>query len=313
MPSSHAVIDIGSNTVRLAVFRGTPPNHRRIENRKARCRLADGLDRTGDLSPEGVRKALKAISDYAEIATEQDVESVHMVATAAVRDAKDGVKFVKRLEKLFGYRVDILDELEEARLSALGFLSGCPKPDKATGLIADLGGGSLDVVTISKGVMGKSVSLPLGHIRLSEKAGNDIDDLDRLIRKELAVIDHMDVPMGGKLMLTGGAFRKFARLDDGSSGGENSIDGLSIRAAAARKKANRILKHTRKAKGGAVGSTLIASRLICGLLDASEGRRVVFSERGLMDGCYLANCASRKEQARAMPALDKAFRSYAIA
>ncbi len=147
-PGRVAVIDVGSNSVRLVVYDKRSRSLVPIFNEKALPGLGKGLERTGKLNAEGRKDALMNIRRFVALTRAMNVTDVEMLATAAVRDAKDGKEFAKEIERATGVAVRVISGEEEARLSALGVLAGVPNAD---GLMGDLGGGSLELVLLNKG------------------------------------------------------------------------------------------------------------------------------------------------------------------
>ena len=149
-PAEHhrsAVVDLGSNSVRLVVFEGRGRNPAAIFNEKAVLRLGRGLDRTGMLNEDGVEQALMVLRRYHAVAAAMHADPFDILATAAVRDATNGPNFVQRVEAaLPGTKVTILTGEQEAAYSAGGLLCGIPNAD---GILADIGGGSLEVVAVA--------------------------------------------------------------------------------------------------------------------------------------------------------------------
>jgi len=204
-----AVIDIGSNTVRLVVY--DTPNRLPIPvfNEKADCGLGRGLAGSGRLNPDGVTEALRSLTRFIGLAEAMGVENLALVATAAVRDASDGAGFVREIEGRFGVQVDIPSGAEEARLSALGLIMGTPKAD---GFLADLGGGSVDLVSLRKGAFDQTATLPLGHLRLPDAANGDIQKATELIAGELSGLGWLQDQHHRTLYAIGGSWRALARV-----------------------------------------------------------------------------------------------------
>ncbi len=180
-----------------------------IFNEKAQCELGRGLADSGVLNPRGVDEALRSLARFAGLAKAMGVERLELVATAAVREAGDGPTFVHQIEYALGLPVQVLSGEEEARLAALGLLSGVPDAD---GLLGDLGGGSLDLVVLDKGVYGKFATLPLGHLRLAEAANGKHDKAAKVINKELGKIPWLEEVRGRTLYAVGGSWRSLARI-----------------------------------------------------------------------------------------------------
>ena len=138
----YAVIDVGSNSVRLVVYDhlGRAPLPR--FNEKSLCGLGDGLAENGELAEEAIEQTLHALHRYTAVAEAMDVGRIDIIATEAVRRASNGTDLVRAIEQQTGLRTQVLSGQEEARFAALGVVSGFHRPK---GLVGDLGGGSLDL------------------------------------------------------------------------------------------------------------------------------------------------------------------------
>jgi exopolyphosphatase/guanosine-5'-triphosphate,3'-diphosphate pyrophosphatase len=204
-----AVVDIGSNSIRLVVFDGLKRAPFPLFNEKVMCGLGRGLERTGELNPDGVALALDNLGRFVTLADVMGAERIDLLATAAVRDASNGRDFVRKVEKACGRRVRVLSGEEEARLSAMGVLMGMPQ---ATGLMGDLGGGSLEVVALERGKAGAHATLPLGPLRLAEAAGDDMGKAARLVDAALEPLGWLGDLKGETFHPVGGAWRTLARI-----------------------------------------------------------------------------------------------------
>ena len=201
------VIDIGSNSVRLVVFEaeGRAPYY--LFNEKIMCGLGQGLDTTGRLSADGRRRALMVLRRYQALCKIFGVDSTIAVATAAVREASDGEDFVCMVKSRTGLQVRITQGEEEARYSACGVLLGSPH---AEGLVADLGGASLEVAEIGAGRVGACASLPIGPLRLSPEIV-DVREVRKSIDAKLASCPVLNRRYR-HLHLVGGSWRALARV-----------------------------------------------------------------------------------------------------
>jgi exopolyphosphatase/guanosine-5'-triphosphate,3'-diphosphate pyrophosphatase len=208
-PGRVAVIDVGSNSLRLVVFDKRSRCPVPVFNEKALPGLGRGLEKSGKLNPDGVKSALVNIARFVTMAEAMGVESLDLLATAAVRDADDGKTFAAEIEERTGRKVRIVSGEEEARLSAMGVIAGVPEAD---GLMGDLGGGSLELVQLDKGRIGQQVTLPLGPLRLIEATGGDLDAAQKLIDKQLEKLDWLSDIKGRTLYPVGGNWRGFARI-----------------------------------------------------------------------------------------------------
>ncbi|OYV87505.1 MAG: exopolyphosphatase, partial [Acidiphilium sp. 21-68-69] len=212
----RAVVDLGSNSVRLVVFQGESRNPMQIFNEKAVLRLARGLIRTGQLDDSAMDETVMVMRRYGAIARAMGAAPFEALATSAVRDAANGAAFVARLEaEIPGLRVIVLSGEEEARLSAEGVLCGIPGAD---GILADLGGGSLELVRLSEGRIGPAATVPVGVIRLAERALEDRTRARAIVADELASVPFLGEGEGGDLYVSGGAFRALARIHIAQTG-----------------------------------------------------------------------------------------------
>jgi exopolyphosphatase/guanosine-5'-triphosphate,3'-diphosphate pyrophosphatase len=175
-PNSHraAVIDIGSNSVRLVIFDVLGASMLPTFNEKVMAGLGVGLSKTGKLSGPGQEAALSALARYRAILKALNLRNFLAVATAAVRAADDGPDFIRKANRVLGRPVSVLSGEDEARLSALGVEASFHEPQ---GIIGDLGGSSLEFMQIGKG-KAKGESLMLGPLSLIE-IGNDAKNFAR--------------------------------------------------------------------------------------------------------------------------------------
>ncbi|HEX6101768.1 MAG TPA: Ppx/GppA family phosphatase [Alphaproteobacteria bacterium] len=204
-----AVVDIGSNSIRLVVFDELKRAPFPLFNEKVMCGLGRGLERTGELNPDGVAMALDNLGRFVTLADVMGAERIDLLATAAVRDAANGRDFVRKAEKACGRRVRVLSGEEEARLSAMGVLMGMPQ---ATGVMGDLGGGSLELVALERGKPGAHATLPLGPLRLAEAAGEDMRKAADIVDAALQPLGWLGDMKGETFHPVGGAWRTLARI-----------------------------------------------------------------------------------------------------
>ena len=162
--ASRAIIDIGSNTVRLVLYGGTMRAPTVLLNEKVAAKLGRDIAANGQLAEEAMDLAMRGLSRFALLLEDLEVSDVETVATAAVRDASNGPEFLARVEDI-GLSPRVLSGEEEATLSAHGVAGAFPN---AQGIVADLGGGSLELVNLNKEQVTDPVSLPLGALRLPD-------------------------------------------------------------------------------------------------------------------------------------------------
>ncbi|MGB5078049.1 MAG: Ppx/GppA family phosphatase, partial [Sphingorhabdus sp.] len=210
-PLRQAVIDIGSNTIRLVVYAGLPRAPMPIYNEKSRVALGACLAGDAVISDATMAKALAALARFDTLARSMKVDYLRVVATAATREAKNGHVLVERAAEL-GIRVDVLDGDTEAMASGLGVLSNNPHAD---GYVGDLGGGSLELIRITKGILADRLSLPLGTLRHKSLKGATPKQVAQLIANDIEVQtgqDGFQFEKGLPFYLIGGAWRSFSRL-----------------------------------------------------------------------------------------------------
>ncbi|HTQ33127.1 MAG TPA: Ppx/GppA family phosphatase [Stellaceae bacterium] len=286
-----AVIDIGSNSLRLVVFERLGATLMPLLNEKVMCGLGRGIVRTGRLNREGVELAYANLQRFVALARALGADHLTGIATAAVREASDGRKFAAEIEKLCGLPVRIVDGVEEARLSAAGVLAGIPAAD---GVVGDLGGGSVELVCIGGGAeprIGDGISLPLGPLRLAEFGDNQKAVLDA-IKHSVASADLLRAAQGKALYLVGGAWRAIARLHMEQARyplhiihqytvPRRSAEAfLEVLAGMSRRSLERITTVNRKR----LELVPLAAQILRELITVGGPERIVFSALGLREG-----------------------------
>jgi exopolyphosphatase/guanosine-5'-triphosphate,3'-diphosphate pyrophosphatase len=204
-----AVIDVGSNSVRLVVYRIDGRAMTPMLNEKVMAGLGRDLSRNGKLSGDGADMALRALKRFATLIDALEIKDVFAVGTAAVRVAKDGREFAARIEKESGIPLRILDGAEEARLSALGVTAGAPD---AEGVVGDLGGASLELVEIGRDGPGRGETFGLGPLTLMDDGGFEYGRVTDEVTKALAGAKTLS-GRGGNFYAVGGAWRALGRID----------------------------------------------------------------------------------------------------
>ncbi len=205
----HAVIDIGSNSVRLVIYDGPRRAPFPICNEKALCGLGRDMSEDGRLNPKAVDSALEVLARFKCLLSEHGDPPTQTVATAAVREAKDGAQFVERIRAL-GLPVDVIGGGEEAALAALGVVSFEPGVD---GLVGDMGGGSLELIAMRKGEAYDAISLSIGPLRLMQQSKGDLKTVAKIVEKALSEVPWLKHRKNDTLFAVGGAWRSIARVN----------------------------------------------------------------------------------------------------
>lgn len=201
----RAVIDIGSNTVRMVVYSGPNRAPQVWLNEKVTAKLGRDLASTGRMPEKAIDLALGGLARFALILPDIGVKDVDTVATAAVRDAENGPEFLARVRGL-GLDPRLLSGEEEANTAAFGVIGAFPGSE---GVVADLGGGSLELVAIGQGQCHDGLSLPLGTLRLPALREAGDAAFDEAVAKELKGADWAR-EQPGPLYMVGGTWRAFA-------------------------------------------------------------------------------------------------------
>lgn len=204
-----AVIDIGSNSVRLVVYEGPRRAPAVIFNEKVAAGLGRGLAIDGRIADEDAERGLLALRRYALLARHMGVADLQCVATAAVRDATNGGDFIAGAADA-GLNIRLLSGEEEAEAAGCGVLSAIPD---AHGITVDLGGGSLELAEVAGGEVGRRASFPLGVLRLPALRREGQQMFERTVRKMLKGAGWPGKLTGLPLYLVGGSWRALARLD----------------------------------------------------------------------------------------------------
>lgn len=203
------IIDIGSNSVRMVVYHGLRRVPLPLFNEKYMCALGKGLARTGKLNPQGVESAKAVIARFLVMAKRLRVESLDIVATAAVRDAENGKEFVRYLEREHGIEVTVITGEREAELAAQGILASVNEP---FGISADLGGGSMELATVERSKIGHRTSLKLGSLRVLDGSEGSVAKMEQLAKKELKSVSWLKDVSPPMIYAIGGGFRALAKL-----------------------------------------------------------------------------------------------------
>lgn len=286
------VVDLGSNSVRLVIYEGLTRNPAVVFNEKATLALGRGLEATGRLNQQGMAQALPVLERYALIARAMGAAPMEILATAALRDAENGRAFAELIrQRLPGIPLRILSGAEEAAFSARGLLCGIPDAD---GVLADFGGGSLELVVLSAGGIGTGASLPIGALRLADQSGGDLGRARTAVEAALAPQAFLHEAAGRDLYLVGGAWRALARSHIAQTGyplqivhhytlgREEARDLTGVVTALPRRAMERIPGLSRRRIEALPYAAVVLRRL----LRVSQCRRVVFSANGLREGWY---------------------------
>ncbi len=307
------VIDIGSNSIRLVLFEGMQRHPVPLFNEKVLCAIGRNMATRHVLDPEGLRRARRTLKRFRAVADRYHIDELHVVATAAARDALNGPEFVAEAGMLTRSPVRLLSGEEEAALAADGVLSGFPGAD---GLVGDLGGGSLELTRLIEGERGPATTLPLGPLRLMDLAGGKIQVARKIVDEAFANVPWLGQVRGKPLYAVGGVWRNIARLHMSQrdyplhvlqhytiEGGE-ARDIAKLIAGLGRKSIQSLKEIARHRLDTVPYGALVLERLIT----EAGVSRVIVSAYGLREGILFGLLS--KEQ-RAQDPLIEAGRDYA--
>ncbi|HEX2654111.1 MAG TPA: exopolyphosphatase [Xanthobacteraceae bacterium] len=204
-----AVIDIGSNSVRLVVYEGLSRSPTPIFNEKVLAGLGRQVRTTGLLPSDAVEKALAALRRFRAICDIAKVRRLWVIATAACREAKNGADFIAAAERICRAKVDMLSGREEAHYSALGIVSGFYRAD---GIVGDLGGGSLELVDVHGTKVKQGITLPLGGLALQDTSAKSLKKAEKIVEQALSDLPELRAGAGRTFYAVGGTWRALARL-----------------------------------------------------------------------------------------------------
>lgn len=300
-----AVVDIGSNSVRLVVYDGLRRSPTPVFNEKILCGLGRGVATEGRLGQEGITRALAALRRFRTLARQIGAKQVFAVATAAVREAVNGESFIDDAEKALGFNINVLTGKEEARFAALGVIAGIPGAD---GIAGDLGGGSLELIDIKDGKLRDGITLPIGPLRLIDMSGGSISKARKIVDDYFARAEILQRLKGRTFYAVGGTWRNLGKLHmaqshyplhvlhcyritrQQASGVANLIAGLSPSS----------LKDIRQVSRSRSDTMPYGALVLERLLEHSRPSSVELSVYGVREGLLYAKLPKRKRDSDAL-------------
>ena len=287
LQSPRAVIDIGSNTVRLVVYDGPERIAKPMWNEKVAAQLGRDLSKTGRIPDAAMDEAIAALERYVLLIQDLGLERVQTVATAAAREAENGDEFLRRVAAL-GLEPRLLSGEEEATAAAYGVIGAFPG---ANGVVADLGGGSLELVGIADGACRNAASLPLGTLRLPALREKQPRGFKRAIHKQFEKAGWA-AAHEGPMYMVGGTWRALAgyamRGEDYPLTDPHGFKLAIGKAHALAKKLARMAPEKLAAIPGInplrAGFLPDAAAMLGVMLDELEPEGLVFSSWGLREG-----------------------------
>lgn len=300
-----AVVDIGSNSVRLVVYDGLRRSPAPVFNEKILCGLGRGVAIGGRLDKDGIVRALAALRRFRTLARQIGAKQVFAVATAAAREADNGADFIDEAEAALGVNIAMLSGKEEARYAALGVIAGIPEAD---GIAGDLGGGSLELIDIKGGKLRDGITLPIGPLRLIDMSGGSIAKARKIVDGYFGKAEILERLKGRTFYAVGGTWRNLGKLHMAqshyplhvlhsyrmtrpqASGVANLISGLSPST----------LKNIRQVSRSRSDTMPYGALVLERLLDHSKPSLVEMSVYGVREGLLYAKLPRRKRESDAL-------------
>ena len=202
--NKEAIIDLGSNSIRMLIYDNLLNSQIPIFNEKAICELGKNLDKTGKLDPKGSEFALSVLQRFRRILINLKVKKFKIIGTAAIREATDSKIFIIKAQKILKRKIEVLSGTQEAENSALGVIIGF---QRVNGVVADLGGGSLELARVEKNVIHEKISLPLGVLRLFNQPKKNRNKVNSIISFYLNKVEWLRKNKIKNLYLCGGTWR----------------------------------------------------------------------------------------------------------
>ena len=217
-PHPTAVIDVGSGSARAVVMQvNRGGGIEIIAQQRMSLNLMSHLTRKGALDDESVDATVEAVEDFVQLARGYGISCIHAVGTAALRESSNVLEVTQTIAGRFGVELRVIDGYEEAAYCFLGAVHGLPVN---AGLMADLGGGSMEVVEFAQRALKTLHTLPLGSLRISnsfrltqQASAEDVAAAHRYVRESLSLAKIPVLTHDGEFVGSGGSMRLFAKLD----------------------------------------------------------------------------------------------------
>ncbi len=211
-----AVIDLGSNSIRMSIFEiNTDKTFRQTGNYRSMIKLSEGMSEDMCLKPEAQLRAVNSLLEYKQIMQKSDITDLRAVATAAVRKAKNGEDFVATVKNVTGITIEVIDGETEASLDCLAISGALGCKD---GVVCDIGGGSTEFIAISGSKMqNPAVSIPVGSRWITEtffangESPQAISEAENYLSKQISKLPWLDKMSGAPIIGIGGTLRALAK------------------------------------------------------------------------------------------------------
>src|SRR5690242_18024543 len=300
-----AVVDIGSNSVRLVVYDGLTRSPAALFNEKALCGLGREVQSTKLLAADAVDHALATLKRYSALCDTMGVKKIYAIATAACREAKNGRAFVKLAQRTIGTEIDVLSGGREAELTALGVISGVHRAD---GVVGDLGGGSLELVEVHGTHARHGLTRPLGGLALADISARSLKKAEKFVKKSLSGLPVLKDCEDRNFYAVGGTWRSLARLHMWQTGYPlHVMHGYAIRADEAEEFARLVhrvdvdtLANIEVVNSARRPLLPYAALVLEHILRVGKPRQVVFSALGIREGLLFSLLKAKEKEKDAL-------------
>lgn len=294
-----AVLDVGSNSARMIVFRLREGEHLDVlEDARAPLRLARELRTNNELGADAIDRSLEALRDFRAIADGAGADRILAVATSAVRDAKDGKVLIERARAI-GVPLQVIDGDTEARL---GFVGAVHDLAVAGGATLDVGGGSAEISRFTDRRLDRTWTFELGSLRMSDRFLHDdppspsqLRRLRSFVKEELKQAEIGELAHGDDLVGIGGTVRNLAKIDMHRT--EHPLPllhGYELAAVRLERMIGELAGRTMRRRAQTSGlnpdrsdSVLGGALVLQGVMQTLGADRVIVSSRGVREGLAL--------------------------
>lgn len=317
MPT-FAAIDIGSNSVRLKISRLQAGRLKGIHEDREVTRLGEGVFTSGLLAPEAMTETVRVLRRFHRAMQECGTDSVRVVATAAMRDARNSRAFLEWVRSTTGWMIEIISGLEEARLIHLGIVSASRLGARSV-LLVDLGGGSCELTLSREGHLRDTVSLPLGAVRLTGEflhhdppRKNELKRLSEFVAREITRIqDRVKSARVGAVIATSGTAAALVGIGSHLAGTRKTRPATYVTRETTRRIAKQISRLTLEQRNKVPGIGPRRAEIICAgavayaeLLERCHLPGFRYSPLGLRDGILAQMAADYDRSTRSGRAIE---------
>ena len=290
-----AIIDIGSSMVRLVIYDEFTGKPDLLINKKVWIALGEGKKCSSfSLAEEKITKTITVLKEFLETSSQNNCKSVLAIATSAVREATNGKQFTKRVFTEIGLHIEIISEETEARLASFGAIASVPN---ASGLVMDLGGGSLELCETDN--KKRIVSMPKGVLSLSAESNNNPAKAIDIIKNEIKKYDWLQTQNYTSLIALGSGMRTIAGLYMIKTNSEvQNFNELEIEK-------NEAIKFCKDLMENQIYNSMpdmttewkevlpFRAASLCGVLETINLKNVRFADYGIREGLFLSQLSNK--------------------